>query len=184
MSAYTCRKPATFAGKKYMPGDTIPAEAIPAERVGAVIRMGLIAERKDAPEPTDSAEALEALQAARTELEAAATREAELREELDRTREALEAAQTAQDGAGAPGGIVIPLTRDGEPYDVTASPESIKTAAAVLQLTVEQAAEQIAVITDDTALVLIHGLDSRKGIQTAAESRAKALAAEGGEGAG
>lgn len=45
MGAYTCIKPSTFAGIKYLPGDTIPAEAIAADRVGAVIRMGLIAEQ-------------------------------------------------------------------------------------------------------------------------------------------
>lgn len=44
MGAYTCLKPATFAGVKYYPGDIVPAEAIPAERVGAVIRLGLISQ--------------------------------------------------------------------------------------------------------------------------------------------
>lgn len=48
MGAYTCIKPATFAGVKYLPGDTVPAEAIPADRVGAVIRLGLIAETQTA----------------------------------------------------------------------------------------------------------------------------------------
>lgn len=47
MGAYICRKPATFAGVKYKPGDTVPAEAIPADRVGAVIRLGLIAEQAE-----------------------------------------------------------------------------------------------------------------------------------------
>lgn len=54
MGAYTCTKPATFAGVKYKPGDTVPVEAIPADRVGAVIRLGLIAEQREpvAPEQT------------------------------------------------------------------------------------------------------------------------------------
>lgn len=47
MGAYTCTKPATFAGVKYKPGDTVPVEAIPADRVGAVIRLGLIAEQRE-----------------------------------------------------------------------------------------------------------------------------------------
>lgn len=51
MGVFTCTKPATFAGVKYMPGDTVPAEAIPADRVGAVIRLGLIAEAQREPEP-------------------------------------------------------------------------------------------------------------------------------------
>ena len=50
MGVFTCTKPATFAGVKYMPGDTVPAEAIPADRVGAVIRLGLIAEAQPAAE--------------------------------------------------------------------------------------------------------------------------------------
>ena len=50
MGVYTCIKPANFAGVKYMPGDTVPAEAIPADRVGAVIRLGLIAEAQPAQE--------------------------------------------------------------------------------------------------------------------------------------
>ena len=57
MGVYTCTKPATFAGVKYMPGDIVPAEAIPADRVGAVIRLGLIAEaQQPAQEPQQAAE--------------------------------------------------------------------------------------------------------------------------------
>lgn len=48
MDAYTCIKSAVFAGVKYLPGDTVPAEAIPTDRVGAVIRLGLIAETQQA----------------------------------------------------------------------------------------------------------------------------------------
>jgi hypothetical protein len=45
MSTYIAIKRAKFAGVDYMPGDTVPAEAIPANRIGAVIRMGIIAEQ-------------------------------------------------------------------------------------------------------------------------------------------
>lgn len=48
MGEYTCIKSATFAGVKYKPGDTVPAEAIPANRVDAVIRLGLIAKTQQA----------------------------------------------------------------------------------------------------------------------------------------
>lgn len=57
MGVFTCTKPATFAGVKYMPGDTVPAEAIPADRVGAVIRLGLIAEAQPAQEVQPAAPA-------------------------------------------------------------------------------------------------------------------------------
>jgi len=51
MGAYTCLKPARFAGVDYVPGDTVPAEAIPVNRVGAVIRLGLIAETQQVEAP-------------------------------------------------------------------------------------------------------------------------------------
>lgn len=57
MGVYTCTKPATFAGVRYLPGDTVPAEAIPADRVGAVIRLGLIAEAQPAQEVQPAAPA-------------------------------------------------------------------------------------------------------------------------------
>lgn len=57
MGVYTCIKPANFAGVKYMPGDIVPAEAIPADRVGAVIRLGLIAEAQPAKEVQPAAPA-------------------------------------------------------------------------------------------------------------------------------
>ena len=57
MGVYTCIKPANFAGVKYMPGDIVPAEAIPADRVGAVIRLGLIAEAQPAQEVQPAAPA-------------------------------------------------------------------------------------------------------------------------------
>lgn len=60
MGVYTCTKPATFAGVKYKPGDIVPEEAIPADRVGAVIRLGLIAEaQQPAQEPQQPAEPVE-----------------------------------------------------------------------------------------------------------------------------
>lgn len=57
MGVYTCIKPANFAGVKYMPGDIVPAEDIPADRVGAVIRLGLIAEAQPAQEVQPAAPA-------------------------------------------------------------------------------------------------------------------------------
>lgn len=136
MRAFTCLKPATFAGNKYMPGDIVPAEAIPAGRVSAVMRMGLIAEHKEA------------------------------------APNAQEATQTPQDGADGPGGIVIPLTRDGGVFEAVTTHAGLLQATDVLQMTVENAQKAIAEIEDETVLALIHGLDSRKGVQNAAEKRA------------
>ena len=57
MGAYMCIKPAKYAGVNYSPGEIIPEEAIPAGRVNAVKRLGLIADAPEpAPEPTDPVE--------------------------------------------------------------------------------------------------------------------------------
>lgn len=53
MRAFVCVKPATFAGVKYFPGDSVPEEAIAPGRINAVISMGLIAE---APADVDGGE--------------------------------------------------------------------------------------------------------------------------------
>lgn len=125
MGAYTCLKPARFAGVDYVPGDTVPAEAIPVNRVGAVIRLGLIAE----------------------------TQQAE-----------------------APASFGIPIVIDGNAEELQVTPETVKEAVAVLQMTAENAAKRIADITDATALIVIDACDSRKTVKKAAADRAAALA--------
>lgn len=44
MDAYVCRKPATFAGKKYWPGDTVPGDSVAPGRARALIDMGILSE--------------------------------------------------------------------------------------------------------------------------------------------
>lgn len=44
MDAYVCRKPATFAGQKYWPGDTVPGDSVAPGRVRALIDMGILSE--------------------------------------------------------------------------------------------------------------------------------------------
>lgn len=175
--AFTCLKPATFAGVKYMPGDTVPAEAIPAGRVTAVIRMGIIAEHSEAA-PGTPEEAAAAIAAAEKQLAEAAQREQELREALEAAKAAQEGSsepRAPRDGAPEPCPIVIPLTRDGGVFEAATTMEGLLQVTNVLQMNVENAQKAIADVTDDMVLALIHGLDSRKGVQAAAEKRAQAL---------
>ena len=44
MDAYICRRPATFAGQKFRPGDTVPGEAVAPGRARALIDMGILSE--------------------------------------------------------------------------------------------------------------------------------------------
>ena len=138
MGAYTCLKPARFAGVDYVPGDVIPAEAIPVNRVGAVIRLGLIAETQQAGAPAN--------------------------------------------GQG-PAAFGIPIVIDGNAEELQVTPETVREAVTVLQMTADEAAKRIADITDATALIVIDACDSRKTVKKAAAERAKALEAEAQEAA-
>jgi len=92
--------------------------------------------------------------------------------------QAQEPTETPQEEPGEPAPIVIPLTRDGGVFEVVATPESIITAACNLQLTAEAGIEAIKTMTDETALILIHALDSRKTVKAAAQDRAEELGGE------
>lgn len=91
-------------------------------------------------------------------------------------------AQEPQEPMQVPVPITIPLTKDGGVYEVVASPEDIITAVSVMQLTLEEASKVIEDTESEEALILIHALDSRKGIKEAASKRAEALAEPDGGG--
>lgn len=133
MGAYTCLKPARFAGVDFVPGDNVPAEAIPANRVGAVIRLGLIAETQQAEAPVNPP---------------------------------------------APAAFGIPIIIDGNAEELQVTPETVKEAVTVLQMTADNAAKYIAGITDTTALIVIDACDSRKTVKKAAADRAAAIEAD------
>ena len=91
-------------------------------------------------------------------------------------------AQEPQEPVKVPAPITIPLTKDGGVYEVVASPEDIITAVSVLQLNLEEASKVIETIESEEALILIHVLDSRKGVKEAASKRAETLAEPDGGG--
>lgn len=92
-------------------------------------------------------------------------------------------AQEPQEPVIVPAPITIPLTKDGGVYEVVAAPEDIITAISVMQLTLEEATKVIETTESEEALILIHALDSRKGVKTAASDRAEALATPNSPGA-
>lgn len=78
--------------------------------------------------------------------------------------------------------IVIPVTTEDGTIDVSVTVEQLLAVIALLQLTAEDAEKAIKDVNDDTQLVLIHRLDSRKTVQKAAKGRAEALAKAAEEG--
>jgi hypothetical protein len=169
MNGFICTKGLALSGVEYKPGDHIPAEAVLPNRVRALINQSYITHEGEVPTESRKAGSTDGakLAALRSEVD-------ELKAKNNALSEALEAAGATQ----APTAIIIPLTADGGVYEQEAKPESIIAAAAVLQLTVEEAEKVIAETTDPVAVILIHALDSRKGVKAAAEARGKALEEE------
>lgn len=72
--------------------------------------------------------------------------------------------------------ITIPINTEDGTMDVSVTPEQLLVVIALLQLTAEEAAKAINELTEESQLILIHRLDSRKTVQKAAKERAEALA--------
>ena len=72
--------------------------------------------------------------------------------------------------------VTIPVDAEDGTIEVSMTPEQLLVVIAILQLTAEKAAEAVNELTEDSQLVLIHRLDTRKTVKTAAQNRAEALA--------
>ena len=72
--------------------------------------------------------------------------------------------------------VTIPVDADDGTIEVSMTPEQLLAVIAILQLTAEEAAKEVNELTEDAQLVLIHRLDTRKTVKTAAKNRAEALA--------
>ena len=85
--------------------------------------------------------------------------------------------ETATDTRDEPEPVfMIPISAEsGEGAGILANEESVSAAAVILQMTVEQAGEAIKDTADETALRLVHALDSRKGVKTAAAAKLEEL---------
>lgn len=191
MNGYTCIKALVLGGVGYTAGSNIPAEAVLPGRVRALIKQGYISPATDEPTPVPAleghAEAVAELQGQIVQLRAEAeAARAELQQvicERDELKGRLESSEEHTD----PAKIIIPLTKDGGVLEVPADPDTIVAVMCSLQLTAEESTKTIETMTDETALILIHALDGRKTVKTAAEARAKKLEndrEESGEGQG
>jgi len=67
--------------------------------------------------------------------------------------------------------LTIPIVTEKGNLELTTSSETVVIVFAIMQKTVEEAAKDIAVLEDEDALILLNAIDSRKGIQKAAEER-------------
>lgn len=184
MNGYTCIKALVLGGIGYTAGSNIPAEAVLPGRVRALIKQGYISpadSQKADVAPELPGEAVAELQQQVTQLQAAAdSAQAELQQVTDE-RDSLREQLAEADAHTAPERIIIPITKDGGVLEVPAAPESVVAAVCNLQLTAEDSIKAIETMTDETALILIHALDSRKTVKAAAQARAEALSQAGGD---
>lgn len=191
MNGYTCIKALVLGGIGYTAGSNIPAEAVLPGRVRTLIKQGYISPATDEPAPVPAleghTEAVAELQEQIAQLHAEAeTAQAELQQVISE-RDELKGRLESPEEHTTPVEIIIPLTRDGGVLEVPASPDTIVMVMCNLQLTAEESTRTIETMTDETALILIHALDGRKTVKTAAEARAKKLESdreESGEGQG
>lgn len=178
MNGYTCIKALTLGGVSYAAGSNIPAEAVLPGRVRTLIKQGYIALANTLEADATAelpGESVAELQQKVIQIQTAADEvRAELQQvtgERDSLREQLAEVETHIISER----ILIPLTRDGGVLNVPAAPESVVAAVCNLQLSAEDGIKAIEAMTDETALILIHALDSRKTVKAAAEARAKKL---------
>jgi len=74
--------------------------------------------------------------------------------------------------------LTIPITTEKGYLELTTSSETVINVLIIMQKTVEQAAKDIAEMGDTDALLLLNAIDSRSGIQKAAEKRMEQLSHE------
>lgn len=72
-------------------------------------------------------------------------------------------------------GVDLPIKTEDGVLTLTASREDIVKAIEVLQMNADDAAEAVATIESDTALIIIDACDSRKTVQKAVKARAEEL---------
>lgn len=155
MSEFVCKKPITLSGRSFSYGEIIPDGFVLPGRALSLVRSNYISEIEGG-----LSECMEG-----------------------------EAFGTIPDGPIQPQIgitlIAIPISTQKGNLELTMSSESVVTVLTIMQKTVEEAAKDIAAIEDKEALILLNAVDSRTGIQKAAEKRAMQLSEppnkEGGE---
>ncbi len=190
---YLCERQLVLGGSTYNPGDIIPDGVVLDSRAGKLENSGYISVIRDTqPLPYGSGTALphtgEIAMYTQEEVDqivAEAIEEAVNNTvmEMEQKQQELQghAAELRETMPGAYEGTVqvsIEGTADGENGQVTvipATPEEIQKVFSIMQMNAEDGAKEIAGVTSDNVLVLLHAADSRKTIKNAAKEQAGKL---------
>lgn len=190
---YLCERQLVLGGSTYNPGDTIPDGVVLDSRAGKLENSGYISViRNTQPLPYSSGTALPHIgevtmytQEEVDQIVAEAIGEAVNNTviEMEQKQQELQghAAELCETMPGAYEGTVqvsIEGTPDGENGQVTvipATPEEIQKVFSIMQMNAEDGAKEIAGVTSDNVLVLLHAADSRRTIKNAAKEQAGKL---------
>lgn len=185
---YLCEKQLVLGGSTYNPGDIIPDGVVLSSRAGKLENSGYISVIRN----TQSGAALPHIgevtmytQEEVDQIVAEAIGEAVNNTviEMEQKQQELQghAAELCETMPGAYEGTVqvsIERTADGDNAQATvipATPEEIQKVFSIMQMNAEDGAKEIAGVTSDNVLVLLHAADSRKTIKNAAKEQAGKL---------
>lgn len=186
---YLCERQLVLGGSTYNPGDIIPDGVVLDSRAGKLENSGYISViRNTQPLPYSSMASLphsgEVAMYTQEEVDqivAEAIGEAvnnTVIEMEQKQQELQQAAARLQEYSGSPVQAAVMVEAFGDNAQATvipASPEEIKQVFSIMQMNAEDGAKEIAGVTSDNVLVLLHAADSRKTIKNAAKEQAGKL---------
>ena len=191
---YLCERQLTLGGSTYNPGDIIPDGVVLDSRAGKLENSGYISVIRNTPYRSGTALPHSGEVMVYTQEEVDKMLEEAIEEAVNNT--VMEMGQKQQELQGymaglretVPGAyegtvqVSIEGTSDGENGQVMvilATPEEIQRVFSIMQMNAEDGAKEIAGVTSDNVLVLLHAADSRKTIKNAAKEQADRVAASG-----
>ncbi len=183
---YLCERQLTLGGSTYNPGDIIPDGVVLDGRAGKLENSGYISVIRNTPYRSGTAlphsgEVMVYTQEEVDQIVAEAIEEA-----VDNTIMEMEQKQQELQGYAAelrgtvPGAyegtvpISIEGTADGDNAQATVIPatqEEIQKVFSIMQMNAEDGVKEIAGVTSDNVLVLLHAADSRKTVKNAAKEQ-------------
>ncbi len=194
---YLCERQIVLGSMTYNPGDIIPDGVVLDSRAGKLENSGYISvirSPQDLPYSSGTALPHSGEITLYTQEEVDKMLEEAIEEAVNNT--VMEMGQKQQGLQGyvaelretVPGAyegtVQVPIegTSDGENGQVMvipATPEEIQKVFSIMQMNAEDGAKEIAGVTSDNVLVLLHAADSRKTIKNAAKEQADRVAASG-----
>ncbi len=177
------KKPCSFGGKKFFIGEEVPVNLVANPALQEKLGVIAIDESKDKKAPVgiagtftqEQVNSMVAEAVAKAVTETEKKRDEQLAELQKYTAELEETEPGAYDGTTQ---IVIKGVSEGENEQLTTilvRAGEIRQVFAIMQMSAEEGAKEIAEVKSENVLILLHATDSRKTIKNAAKEQADKL---------